>query len=342
MLYVVVGFLWTSLLIYVLSGGADFGAGIIELFASRINKNKIRAASYRAIGPIWEANHMWLIIAVVVLFVGFPQIYTTVSVYLHIPLVIMLIGIIARGTAFSFRNYDAVQDSMQAIYNRIYVYSSFITPLFLGIICGSAVSRQIDPGALDFYDAYIFDWLNWFSIAVGFFAVFLCGFLASVYLIGEAKDRDIKSVYTRLGRKMSLAMVLFTGMLLWVAHREGIPLTIWILGNKVSLIATALCVISFVFVWIMIAAGNRAGMRVFTVLMVTSLLIAVTYSHFPNVILLKDGHVISLIGSKEGLRTISILGKALLGGSVFILPCLIYLIYTFSGSKDLPGTSEPE
>src|SRR5258708_5636214 len=96
MLYVVIGFLWTSLLIYVLSGGADFGAGIIELFASRTNKNKIKAASYRAIGPIWEANHMWLIIAVVVLFVGFPQIYTTVSVYLHIPLIIMLLGIIAR------------------------------------------------------------------------------------------------------------------------------------------------------------------------------------------------------------------------------------------------------
>src|ERR1700704_2189554 len=101
MLYVVIGFLWASLLIYVLSGGADFGVGVIELFASRIHKDKIRTGSYRAIGPIWEANHMWLVIAVVVLFVGFPQIYTTVSVYLHIPLVIMLLGIIARGTAFS-------------------------------------------------------------------------------------------------------------------------------------------------------------------------------------------------------------------------------------------------
>jgi cytochrome d ubiquinol oxidase subunit II len=342
MLYVVIAFLWTSLLIYILSGGADFGSGIIELFASRTNKSKIRASSYHAIGPIWEANHMWLIIAVVVLFVGFPQIYTTVSVYLHIPLVIMLIGIIARGTAFSFRNYDAVEDSMQTIYNRIYVLSSFITPLFLGIICGSAVSRQIDPGALNFYDAYIFDWLNWFSIAVGFFAVFLCGFLASVYLIGEAKDQDIKSVYSNLGFKMSLGMVLFTGILLWVAHKEDIPLFIWILGNTVSLIATTLCVISYVFVWIMVSAGNRVGMRVFTVLMVTSLLIAVSYSHFPNVILLKGGHIISLFGSKEGFRTISMLGKALLGGSVFILPCLIYLVYTFSGNNDLPGTSEQE
>lgn len=64
---------------------------------------------YQAIGPVWEANHMWLIIAIVILFVGFPHIYTTMSVYLHIPLAIMLIGIIARGTAFVFRHYDAVK-----------------------------------------------------------------------------------------------------------------------------------------------------------------------------------------------------------------------------------------
>lgn len=342
MLYVVIAFLWTSLLIYVLSGGADFGAGILELFASRAIKNKIRDGSYRAIGPIWEANHMWLIIAVVVLFVGFPQIYTTVSVYLHIPLVIMLLGIIARGTAFSFRNYDAVQDNMQVIYNRIYVFSSFITPLFLGIICGSAVSGRINPAASDFYAAYIADWFNWFSVSVGIFAVFLCGFLASVYLTGEAKEQDIKSVYSRFCRRMGLGMLCSAGMLLWVANKNDIPLVSWIIGNGVSLTATVLCVIFFLVIRRMIAAGKIKGMRIFTVLMTTSLLIAVTYSHFPNVILLKDGHTISLYGSTEELRTINGLGKALLGGSVFILPSLGYLIYIFSGRSALPGFSEQE
>jgi cytochrome d ubiquinol oxidase subunit II len=121
MLYIVIGFLWVSLLIYLLMGGADFGAGILELFARETNKSQIRKTSYQAIGPIWEANHMWVIIAIVILFVGFPDVYTTVSTYLHIPLVVMLMGIIARGTAFSFRNYDAVKDRMQNVYNRIYV-----------------------------------------------------------------------------------------------------------------------------------------------------------------------------------------------------------------------------
>src|SRR6195952_439882 len=156
MLYVVIGFLWISILLYLLFGGADFGAGIIELFTTKKNREQTSKTMYRAIGPIWEANHMWLIIAIVILFVGFPVIYTTISVHLHIPLAIMLLGIIARGTAFAFRNYDAVIDDMQKIYNKIFVYSSFITPLFLGIIAGSAVSGAIDLKAHNFWDAYIF------------------------------------------------------------------------------------------------------------------------------------------------------------------------------------------
>src|SRR5687768_597898 len=144
MLYVVMIYLWASILLYLLLGGADFGAGIIELFTSRKNKSRTRATMYHAIGPIWEANHMWLIITIVILFVGFPVIYATMSVYLHIPLAIMLLGIIARGTAFAFRHYDAVFDHMHKIYNRVFFYSSFIRFLFLGIIAVSAVSVLIE------------------------------------------------------------------------------------------------------------------------------------------------------------------------------------------------------
>ena len=83
----------------------------------------------------------------------------------------MLMGIIARGTAFSFRNYDAVKDEMQIVYSRIFVYASIITPLFLGIIAGSIVSGKIDPAANSFMDVYIYDWLNWFPLSVGLFTV---------------------------------------------------------------------------------------------------------------------------------------------------------------------------
>jgi cytochrome d ubiquinol oxidase subunit II len=165
MLYVVITFLFLAIVLYFLLGGADFGAGIIELFTSADNKSRTRKTSYQAIGPIWEANHMWLIIAVVIMFVGFPVIYSDMCTFLHIPLLIMLLGITARGTAFAFRNYDAVKgENTQKLYNKVFVYSSFITPLFLGIIAGSVISRQIDLHATTFLAASVFSWLNYFSV----------------------------------------------------------------------------------------------------------------------------------------------------------------------------------
>ena len=176
MVYVIMIYLLTAVLLYLLLGGADFGAGIIELFTSDRNKDRTSITLTRTIGPIWEANHMWLIIVIVILFTGFPEIYATVSTYLHIPLLIMLMGIIARGTAFAFRHYDAVEDKMQQVYNKIFRYSSFITPFFLGIIAASVVSGTIDPDADNFMDAYIFSWLHFFSVAVGLFTVSICGY----------------------------------------------------------------------------------------------------------------------------------------------------------------------
>src|SRR5687768_11230258 len=237
MLYVVMIYLWASILLYLLLGGADFGAGIIELFTSRRNKSKTRATMYRAIGPIWEANHMWLIITIVILFVGFPVIYTTMSIHLHIPLAIMLLGIIARGTAFAFRHYDAVIDDMQKLYNRIFVYSSFITPLFLGMIAGSAVSGRIDPNATNFMDAYIFSWLNLFSLSVGLFTVAICAFLASIYIIGETTDEGEKNRFIRKAKHMTIAAFIAGALVFVAGYYEGVPISNWIFGNPIGLAA---------------------------------------------------------------------------------------------------------
>ena len=132
MIYVVIAFLWVALGMYVIFGGADFGAGIVELFCTKSFKKKTQRIMYNSIGPVWEANHMWLIIAIVILFVGFPLIYADLSNYLHIPLVIMLLGIIARGTSFTFRNYDVVDDKWHDLYSYIFTFSSLITPLLQG------------------------------------------------------------------------------------------------------------------------------------------------------------------------------------------------------------------
>lgn len=333
MLYVVIIFLWTSILLYLLLGGADFGAGIIELFTSRHNQDRTRKTMYRAIGPIWEANHMWLIIAIVILFVGFPEIYTTMSIYLHIPLAIMLLGIIARGTAFSFRNYDAVVDDMQLIYNRIFMYASCVTPFFLGIIAGSAVAGRIDTHATNFLDAYVFSWLHWFSVAIGFFTVAICGFLAAVYLIGETDNETDRQRFISKARTTNILAVIAGALVFIAAQVEHIPLMDWIFGNPVGITAMVLASLSLVLLWYLLFHGKTRILRVLAGFQVTMILLTTTYRHYPKIVLLKGGGYLSLLEHAGNERTMAALGWALLLGSVFILPAVFYLIYSFQKKK---------
>lgn len=332
--YVVITFLCLGILLYFLLGGADFGAGIIELFTSAKNRSKTRKTMYQAIGPVWEANHMWLIIAIVILFVGFPHIYTTMSVYLHIPLLIMLIGIIARGTAFVFRHYDAVKDDMQWLYNRIFRYSSFVTALFLGIIAGSLISGHIDPQADDFASAYIFSWLNWFSVSVGFFTVALCGFLAAIYLIGETKEEHDKRRFIKKAEFMNIAAVVFGAMVFIAAQRDKIPLVDWVFKSSVGLSAIVLASLSLILLWYLLIKGKTKILRVLAGFQITMILLAISYAHFPNFIRLKNGNAISLFETIGPEKTIYSLGLALLLGSILILPFLGYLFYKFQQKEE--------
>lgn len=333
MLYVVNIYLWASILLYLLLGGADFGAGILELFTTEANRSRTRKTMYRAIGPIWEANHMWLIIAIVILFVGFPAIYTTMSINMHIPLTVMLLGIIARGTAFAFRHYDAVVDDMQVLYNRIFMYSSLITPLFLGIIAGSTVSGTINPDASNFAEAYLFSWLSWFSVAVGFFTVAICAFLAAIYLIGETNNEADKNRFIAKARTANIAAVIFGALVFTAAWFEHIPLAEWIFGNAVGITAISLASISLFLLWYFLYKGKTQILRVLAGFQVTMILITTTYRHFPNIVMLKGGGYLSLMEHHGQQKTLQALGMALLLGSIFILPALFYLIYSFQKKK---------
>ncbi len=336
MLYVVIAFLFLAIVLYFLLGGADFGAGIIELLTSADNKSRTRKTMYQAIGPVWEANHMWLIIAVVIMFVGFPVIYSDMCTFLHIPLLIMLLGITARGTAFAFRSYDAIKgEKTQNFYNHVFVYSSFITPLFLGIIAGSVISRQIDLHATDYLSAYIFSWLNWFSVAVGCFTVALSGYLAAIYLIGEADDDRDANRFIRKARIMNILAVIFGAVVFIVSEKEHIGLAHFIFGNPVSIIAVIAASISLGVLWVMIAKGERKIIRVFAAFQVTMILLAVGYMHFPNIVMDKSGQNLSLLTLHATSKTIDDLGWGLFTGSFLILPSLFYLFYSFQKKDEI-------
>ena len=329
MLYVVIAFLWVSLYLYLILGGADFGVGVLEIFTGKKHIQTVKRTTYRSIGPIWEANHMWLIIAIVILFVGFPTIYSTISIYLHIPLVLMLLGVIARGTAFTFRHYDAIDDDWQIVYNRIFQISSLITPFFLGLIAASTVSRSINLHHTDFLSAYVYSWWNPFGISVGIFTVAISAYLASIYIIGEAESSEFMRYLTRRA-KIYFFVVLLSGIAVFItAHFADIPLFNWIFGQTIGQIAVVLASLSIIVLFWAFTKEKSTIMRVCVAFQTFMILVAATYNHFPDLILLANEESLSLFDHQGSEKTIEALAWALLLGSVFILPFLFYLLYSF-------------
>jgi cytochrome d ubiquinol oxidase subunit II len=331
MIYVVIGFLWVSIVLYFILGGADFGAGIVELFTLRRKDKRItKKLMYESIAPIWEANHMWLIIAIVILFVGFPEIYSFASVYLHIPLALMLVGIIARGTAFTFRHYDAVQDRWQTVYTQIFYYSSLLTPFFFGMIAASSISGTLNPDAITFPDRYIFNWFNGFGISVGLFTVSICAYLASIYTLRETSEYFDLHLMIHKAKQSMVYVVIFGLLVFAAAYFSNIPLTERIFGHWVGITAISVATMLLLFIFYFIRTEKLALVRVFAAAQVVLILVAATYQLYPNIILLENGEHLSLLQNKAPEKTIAFLGWALLTGSVFILPFLFYLMFSFS------------
>jgi len=112
------GAIFVALCLYFVLAGADFGGGVWDLLATGPRAERQRAAVAHAIGPVWEANHVWLILVVVILFSGFPRAFAAVSVALHVPLTLFLVGVVLRGASFAFRGFDATGDRAQRELSR--------------------------------------------------------------------------------------------------------------------------------------------------------------------------------------------------------------------------------
>lgn len=336
MIYVVIGFLWLSVCLYLILGGADFGAGIVELMTKKKNRKYTEKIMYESIAPVWEANHMWLVIAIVILFVGFPEIYTTMSTYLHIPLVLMLLGIIARGTAFTFRHYDAVKDDWQIIYTQIFYYASLLTPFFLGLIGAATVSQSINPDATTFLDLYIFSWLNWFGVSVGFFVVALCAYLASIFSLRETNDRLELNLMIKKSHQ-TMIFVVITGILVFAtAYFSGIPLVKWVFSKPLGVMAVTFATVALGLILKAMNNKKLLPVRALAGFQMIMILVAATYQHNPDIILLGNGEHLSLLKHIAAPKTITALGWALMLGSLFILPFLFYLMFSFTkASKKL-------
>ena len=177
--------MFVGLTAYVIFGGADFGAGFWDLVApAGPGRRAQRRLIEDTIGPVWEANHVWLIFALVVMWTGFPAAFAAVASTLYIPLTLAAFGIILRGSAFAFRK--PLRDSRwEPMASRVFGLSSVLTPFFLGSVAGAVASGRVPPGnaAGDLIGA----WLNPSGVVAGLLAVGLCAFLAAVFLTADAR-----------------------------------------------------------------------------------------------------------------------------------------------------------
>jgi cytochrome bd ubiquinol oxidase subunit II len=189
------GVIVLALTAYALLGGADYGGGVWDLAASGSTAADQRRAIARAIGPIWEANHVWLILVVVVLFSAFPAAFARLSIHLHVPLMLALVGIILRGSAFMFRAYGPEDARFRRRWGLVFAVASVATPVVLGVVVGALTEGRIDPHAQGFVALYVRPWLTPFAWSVGLFALVLFSFLAAVYLTVSADAPEVVEAF---------------------------------------------------------------------------------------------------------------------------------------------------
>ena len=331
--WVILFFLALSLYLYCLLGGADFGVGVHEWFISPKHKREHEDIVKEAIGPVWEANHMWLIIMVVILFVGFPKIYAQVSIYLHIPMTLMLIGIILRGCAFSFRHYDSVEDGSRKYYSLIFSLSSFLTPIMLGVIIGALMLGRIPPVPDGYFHTYVAPWLNLFSFSVGFFVLTIFVFIAGVFMIGEATIGEFREKYIKRAKIAHIIMILAGAFVFVAAHFDGLHLLPKFISHPAALTAMVAATLSHLVLWWLFEVGFAWRLRILTGFQLFMVIAAWMSLIFPNALFYADGTTLSFLNSFAPPKTLAMLGWALIIGTFIFLPLLGYLFFIFKRTK---------
>jgi len=219
-------FVGLALMLYSLFGGIALGGGVLELLVGNAGRNVVN----RALGPSWEAHHVWLILLVGILLVGFPPIFYALEEHLFIPLFLMAAGIALRAGTVAYRTFlnpgnrsgrgVAEIGLIERIYDRIYQLSSLGATFFLGVTVAAAISGRIDPNPATFYAGYVAPWLNVFSMLVGLFTTCLFSFLAATYSLGEARTEQERDTMARSAKVLTIAAI-FSGALVFLAGELG-------------------------------------------------------------------------------------------------------------------------
>jgi len=257
--------LFVGVVAYAVLGGADYGAGFWDLTAGGAEQGKRpRHLIDESLAPVWEANHVWLIFCLVMLWTGFPTAFAAIMTTLYIPLGLAALGIVLRGSGFAFRKV-VVRVEQQRVAGAAFAISSVITPFFLGTVAGAIASGRVPTSG---YGDPLRSWLAPTSLLGGGLAVLACAFVAAVFLTGEARLRDDTELDVWFRRRAQVIAVV-TGTValvgIGVLHADARPLFDELLARGLPLvIASAACGLAAILL------VRRAAPRVLQALAVTA------------------------------------------------------------------------
>jgi len=231
--------LFTGVLVYAVLGGADYGAGFWDLTAGGAERGRgPRSLVDASLAPVWEANHVWLVFILVMLWTGFPVAFAAIMTTLYIPLGLAALGIVIRGSGFAFRKV-MVRTSQQRVTGAAFAVSSVLTPFFLGTIAGGIASGRVPTAG---HGDAVGSWLNPTSLLGGVLAVLACAFVAAVFLTAEARRRqntDLERWFRRRSLGAAVATGAFTLVGIAVLHADSPRLFHELLSRGLPLVVVA-------------------------------------------------------------------------------------------------------
>jgi cytochrome d ubiquinol oxidase subunit II len=324
--------LWLGVTLYAIFGGADFGAGVWDLIAGRSERaDRVRGQIDRSIGPVWEANHVWLIFVLVALWTAFPRAFSAIMTTLYIPLALAALGIVLRGSGFAFRH--ALPGPAQRPATRVFGLASLLTPFFMGTVVGAIASGEVPAGGDGDPTA---SWTGFLPLVTGALFVAVAAYTAAIFLVrdsGAAGDDDLRDYFAR--RALIIAVIAGVGAAIGVValHRDARfiydGLTSW--PGIALVVLSGICGLAALGLLI---TGRNRGLRVAAVGAGVTMIWGYFAAAFPYM-LPTSLKISDAAGASATLTEVIVVFGA---AAVLVVPSLI-LLYTLSQRSTLESYS---
>lgn len=312
--------MFVGVTLYALLAGADFGGGFWDLLAGGDQRGAApRELIEHSVGPVWEANHVWLIFVLVVMWTGFPRAFAPIMSTLAVPLTLAAVGIILRGSGFAFRKASITLSTRRA-FGAMFAASSVLTPFFLGSVVGGVASGRVPAVGTG---SLLHSWVNPTSMLGGVLAVVVCAFLAAVYLTADA-DRQHDDALTAYFRRRAIASGVVAGVVaavgIAVLHSDSRRLFAHLTGRAFPvLVASAVVGITTLA---LLVRGRYPLARLSAAAAVVTVVWGWAAGQYPYLI---EGRL-TISGAAGAHATLQALLGAVAAGIVVIGPALVWLL----------------